>query len=330
MNSLSAQNLLQNICLKGMLVLLLAGSLLLSGCKKETQFAPSEPYQINRSVNTNIIHVGDRISYQISISHPVETTLTVPTPGSEKEIVLLERMEQRESLSSSQQVTHLQYQLTSFRTGAFPIVDGPLSILKDGSEIWTTNLFGPVIEVNGILQAPDKDPVQQDIRGLADWKSRLPGWFWPALLVLVCTLIVALLARRFLTQPRTILQQPPPEPPHERALRLLRRLKEKDYISNGNFELFYVELSNIVRHYIEDRFHLRAPELTTEEFIREAIQSKRLSSEHQKVTADFLEQSDLVKFARHTPQADDMRTAYDTAEHLVKETIPKQTAEEAS
>jgi len=36
----------------------------------------------------------------------------------------------------------------------------------------------------------------------------------------------------------------------------------------------------------------------------------------------FLEQSDLVKFARHAPESADMQTAFESAERLVQETIP--------
>lgn len=81
-------------------------------------------------------------------------------------------------------------------------------------------------------------------------------------------------------------------------------------------------MSGIVRHYLEDRFGLRAPERTTEEFIRDALASRALSAAHRELVAGFLEQSDLVKFARHAPGQADMRNALDSAERLVRETMP--------
>ena len=102
----------------------------------------------------------------------------------------------------------------------------------------------------------------------------------------------------------------------------LRDLLAKGWIETENSEPFYIELSSIIRRYLEGRFGLRAPERTTEEFIREAVTSRLLSSDHQMLTSEFLEQCDLVKFARHRPKRADMQNGYNAAERLVRETIP--------
>ncbi len=62
-------------------------------------------------------------------------------------------------------------------------------------------------------------------------------------------------------------------------------------------ESFFVAISAIVRRYLEDRFDLRAPELTTEEFLALAGSASSLSHDHQHLLRDFLRQADLVKFA---------------------------------
>lgn len=142
------------------------------------------------------------------------------------------------------------------------------------------------------------------------------------LAVILCvSLLGALLIRWWLTRPkaaptlRTV-------PAHELALKALAALKSRGYMEEGKAELFYVELSAIVRLYLEQRFELHAPEQTTEEFIRSSSQSTALSQEHRQLTRDFLEQSDLVKFARFAPGQHDMQFALSAAERLVKETIP--------
>ncbi len=129
--------------------------------------------------------------------------------------------------------------------------------------------------------------------------------------------------RKFLTTPRTFLHMAPPMPPHQIALKALEALRAKGWIEALKIEPFYVELSAIVRRYIEARFGLRAPERTTEEFIRDALSSRKLSDVHRDLVAGFLEQSDLVKFARHAPGATDMQNALDSAGRLVHETMPE-------
>jgi len=66
-------------------------------------------------------------------------------------------------------------------------------------------------------------------------------------------------------------------------------------------DAFFVSLSGIVRRYIENRFALRSPELTTEEFLAELQRSPDLLRSHQALLAEFLGVADLVKFARLTP-----------------------------
>ena len=69
-------------------------------------------------------------------------------------------------------------------------------------------------------------------------------------------------------------------------------------MSEDKHREFVIRVSQILRTYIQDRFHLRAMHRSTEEFLREARHDKQLSPAHQESLADFLAQCDMVKFAR--------------------------------
>ena len=47
------------------------------------------------------------------------------------------------------------------------------------------------------------------------------------------------------------------------------RWMEEGLIDKGEQKLFYLKISAILRHYVEDRFGMHAPENTTEEFLRD-------------------------------------------------------------
>jgi hypothetical protein len=83
---------------------------------------------------------------------------------------------------------------------------------------------------------------------------------------------------------------------------------------------WYVDLSAIVRRYVEDRFAIRAPELTTEEFFREARRALDLGSAHRDLLGAFLVQCDRVKFAAHRPLAAESKEALFTARRFLDET----------
>jgi hypothetical protein len=83
---------------------------------------------------------------------------------------------------------------------------------------------------------------------------------------------------------------------------------------------FFVELSGIMRRYLERRFQLRSPELTTERFLEVVSDSPDLSDAHQLLLRDFLSQSDLVKFAHVIPDAKAIKYAVDAVSSFVEET----------
>ncbi len=85
--------------------------------------------------------------------------------------------------------------------------------------------------------------------------------------------------------------------PRERALFELKSLLARHLVARGRFKEFYVELTHVVRRYIERRHGIRAPEQTTEEFLQEAARSGSFTPETLARLRDFLSSADLVKFA---------------------------------
>jgi hypothetical protein len=83
---------------------------------------------------------------------------------------------------------------------------------------------------------------------------------------------------------------------------------------------FFVELSALIRRYLEDRFELRAPELTTEEFLQVASATPDLGESHQGFLRSFLRRADMVKFARFIPPPEDIEAALQAASRFLDET----------
>ncbi|NIA12904.1 MAG: hypothetical protein GWP08_02395 [Nitrospiraceae bacterium] len=128
---------------------------------------------------------------------------------------------------------------------------------------------------------------------------------------------------------RRIERAAPPRPPWELAYQRLQELDERQLPKAGKFGPYYVDLSAILRYYIEDRFSLHAPEQTTPEFIGAASNSGALSDAHQKLLAGFLRHCDRVKFAQYVPTENEMEHSFATVLQFVEETVPqKEDAEE--
>ena len=162
-----------------------------------------------------------------------------------------------------------------------------------------------------------------DIRGLKDMVEIPTGneWVWwllVAVAVLVVAGIVAWFIRWHLAKCSTELAPPPPPPPHVVAWERLQRALELIHEA----EWFCIEVSHIIRVYLEERFSLHAPDRTTEEFLLELQSSRRLAGEHKQLLANFLSECDMVKFARAEPPEQELRSLHEAASRLVGETQP--------
>lgn len=99
--------------------------------------------------------------------------------------------------------------------------------------------------------------------------------------------------------------------PIERALYELGALLKKNLPGRGFYKDFYVELTMVVRRYIERRHSVKAPNLTTDEFLRAVQGNPAFSPSVVAELRQFLESADMVKFAgvEATPEMADSATA---------------------
>ena len=98
-----------------------------------------------------------------------------------------------------------------------------------------------------------------------------------------------------------------------------RRLAETDV------KAFYAEVTGVVRRYIERSTGVKAPEQTTEEFLREILDRDLFSDIEQRQLRQFLESADLVKFAGHQPETTDIDRSIDRArEFTQREKVPEE------
>lgn len=112
----------------------------------------------------------------------------------------------------------------------------------------------------------------------------------------------------------------PPRPAHEIAYEALNALKAKNLPQIGKIKQYYSELSDITRQYLEDRFSIKAPEMTTEEFLYSLRESNDLAGAHKNLLKQFLNHCDLVKFAKYGPTQGEMDNSFAAAQRLVDET----------
>ena len=143
-----------------------------------------------------------------------------------------------------------------------------------------------------------------------------PRWPWGLVALVFLAVASPFVVKAWLAWRRKARQQSA----YEIARARLQRLLDSPRPAAEQIDAFYVELSGIVRKYLEDRFDLRAPELTTEEFLASVGKSPDLSRDHQALLREFLRQADLVKFAGMQPSDDDIERSIEAAVSFLEET----------
>lgn len=300
------------------LLLVLAGALL-AGCgsRESTGLAAGGDPSVAATLSTNRLLVGDAVDLTIRVENPGDSRVDWPEFDNPPGVVVRGIV----SESTTPALAEKTWRVTSLRPGIHSVVTGSIELVR-GGEV-ATRLTLPMLtwETMSLLEGTNAQP--REYKALAEWPASRRIW-WILLALAIVTLLAiaaALVARRFL-KPASGAPPPPPEPPHLVALRALEELAGPQWLNDEKVEPFYVRVSLVIRTYLEDRFGLRAPERTTEEFIRDASSSRDLNADQQNLVGSFLTESDLVKFAKFRPQVPDMERALGAAKKLVVETAP--------
>lgn len=288
-------------------------ALLLAGCGENISLPP-EGFAVQSALSTNELHVGDVVTLALTARHPEGSTVLFPNLGKDRETVVEGRSSDSRLIAEGILETEEIVRLTSFRIGNWTVTTHPVvCTFADGTEK-AQALPNLILHVESTLSETNAATLS-DIKDIVKPPLRISPKIWVPLFIVLLAVLAGLLTLFFLNKPRTILQMPPPEPPHIIAARALKALHSKPWKP----EPFFTELSAILRRYLEGRFSINAPDLTTEEL------TETLPDEHRKQLMPFFEQSDLVKFANADAEQDIMQTAFETVEQFVGQTAEYRT-----
>ena len=219
-------------------------------------------------------------------------------------------------------VSTYQYRLEPFLSGTFAIPAFTFDFFDVNSpeekkyELTTE----PVdIEVTSLLGEERAELKIEDIEGIIEVPKKTSfGWVWLLILIVLVSLGIGFwfyLRRKRVKELVRLFK-----PAHALAYERLRALVKEDLVTAGRIKEFYEWISNILRHYIEHRFSLKAPERTTEEFLVELAHTDVLAASDKERLGEFLEHCDLVKFAKHHPTSEQIQKTFDLVKDFIEKT----------
>ena len=179
-----------------------------------------------------------------------------------------------------------------------------------------------MITATNIATPIPQEPVAQGIRDIKPPVAIPNIWEWICWgMIALVVVAIAYAAWRYWQKRRSQIPVEPPIPAHVRA----RQKLEEALSLIDRPKPFCILVSDTVRFYLEEQFDFRAPERTTEEFLRELSATDLLWPEQKESLGRFLESCDLVKFARYEPGENELRELHGAAVKLVEETKPRET-----
>ena len=102
----------------------------------------------------------------------------------------------------------------------------------------------------------------------------------------------------------------------ERALELLERMQSD--VEKTQPYRFSIRVSDILRRYVTEQFHLPVTRQTSVEFLNGLTKTSPFSEDEKSLLEDFLNRCDLIKFARYEATAADSTLLLEEATRFVK------------
>jgi len=177
-----------------------------------------------------------------------------------------------------------------------------------------------IIEVTSLIGDPSAEAGLREIRGPVEMIDPWPLWIWVSIgfgTLLLLAVITLVMRGRGLEEIAAL-------SPEAQARRDLLLLEQSGLLESADMQRFYVRLTDILRHYIEGRFGLKAPRATTPEFLIAMSRGDLLTQNQQQSLDQFLRSADMVKFARHEPSPETGEAALQQARTFVEETAPRE------
>jgi hypothetical protein len=145
-----------------------------------------------------------------------------------------------------------------------------------------------------IQSAPAPDPLAGLRQNAPPVDVPWPPWVWWCIgvgIVVLAAMLIWLGYRLAHRKPKTI-----PPTPKQIALRALEDLRARA-TQMEPYE-FSVVVSDVLRKYVSDQYHLRATQQTSPEFLASLSAANEFTVEDRALLGAFLERCDLLKFAR--------------------------------
>lgn len=296
---------------------------MLTACVWALAVAPlaAQDARISNDVDTTLVTVGDRIQMTVTVEHAVGARVVWPDSIDLSPFELLAVRTAAPATEGGRAHSSAVLTMAAFELGELEIPSFDVQVLGPGEaeQTLSTDRFG--IEVVSV--GADEGGDIRDIRG--------PLWIPLGVVTVSLWLLLGLVAlgaayglyRRSRRRGEDDVEEagPPPRPAHEVALEAIERIESSPMLERGQVKEYHIEVSEVLRTYVERRFRVPSLEMTTREVV-EGLRGVGAQGQFVDGLRRFLDQCDLVKFAKVRPTLEASQKILDLGRDLVTGSVP--------
>jgi hypothetical protein len=302
-----------------------AGSAAVSG-REETALPEGHRPQLELRVDPpNGVKLGELVHVTIAAVVPVGDDVTV-ADQSFAPFEVYKKQARVEAPTGSSQRFVFTLELLALEAGEKPLPAIELRVVTKDNQIGSVRSQELPYKVQSPLANEPNAQPKLETKPVAVLEDNflpiyIAGGLAAAALVAGLTLLIARYLRR---RKRAAIPPPPPRPPWDIAVEKLAELRQRkqSMLEAGQGAQFVEQLSHVVRAYLGGRYDFDGLETTTDEMLTQ-LQTHGASLGFTQEVGQFLGRSDLVKFAKVEPDADEVDLLFAKAQDLVHLSEPE-------
>ena len=257
------------------------------------------------------IGLGEPAVYKITIENLQGKPVMIPAKN---ELLPFHFEVIKDSINQELDLYVRTIEFTVFEEGTFGI---PQFDIKVGDKVESTvpysiEVVNPAQKEDQINDIMNNKEVQLNVQDY--WEQY--KWYILGIIGLIAAIIAAIWLIKYAKNKKSS-----PAITTNITLKKLEALKKKQYIENGDYRSFYVELLDISRGFLTTQYHFPANVLLTDDLIEYMKSNNVISQENETIIEEVFSRGDMVKFAKIFPDTATMEKDFEGIKKVVKNSI---------
>lgn len=270
----------------------------------------AQALSVDATIDTSKLRIGEQAKIDLYLNYAAKADIKVqwPTFGdtiTEKvEVISVTPIDTTfpDKTNSTRLLQHQQITISVYDSGYYVIPGFKFIVNNDtANPVFTKPLFVEVHTVPTDTSAAKTKDIKPPLEEPFNWKWYI-NYIYGGIAAIIAITAIIIVSYYLGRRKKQVIEEPskPKVPAHLTALAMLERIRQEAVWKEGRIKEYYSAISDTIRTYIEERFHVFALESTTDE-IMSAFRSQVVDQESKEKLQQILSLSDLVKFAKLSP-----------------------------